>query len=338
MIRMKLGFGVAALVAIGLIGCSGGATNNSPSGTNTTPPATTETNNTPVAANNVPAAANNAPIEANNAPPAANNAPTDPQKNKKKKPGPVIPDPASAGKDGWTKSKSDAKVLTTSIDAKMKSMKNVQMILDQFADTPDGNGQAHAKTTIADQSRFLIQYADYEVKPFPRFESYIVAKQAGLKKYSTLVGDKYQEGRVEPGKDIVNGWLFNSTHYINNGVGTDHKPFTELLAAIQNAHWTIHVETKKFSTESFQRIVMDSNSTPKKRYEIVIDPKNILPVSFTAVVFEKRKLSSTVQISWAKSDRPLTDDDLKPAESTEKVNLISPEEAKKRGLKPDPGG
>ena len=338
-VGLKSGLGIVAFAAMG---CSGGGANNTLVAVDTHAPVVSNNtpaplNNTPVAGNNTPVPSNNAPVAANNTPAPANNAPIDPQKHKKTKPGPDIPDPASSGKDGWAKSQTDAKKLTTSIDAKMKSMKNYQMVLDQYADTPGGSGEAHPITNIADQSRYLIRYADYQVKPFAHFESFIVTKQAGQKKYSTLIGDKYQEGRVDPGTDIAGGWLFNSSHFITNGIGTDHKPFTELVTAIQHAKWAIHVETKKFSTGSFQRIIMESNSTPKKRYEIVVDPKNMLPVSFSAVVFEKRKLSNMVQISWAKSDKPLTDDDLKPAENIEKVNVISPEEAKKRGLKPNKG-
>ncbi len=370
---MKLSFGVLALVAIGLGGCGKEESNNAPvvrTVSNNQP--VDAATNAPAEANNAPAIANNAPVTTNNAPVVTNNAPAEPSKlptvanntpsptkvppttntlpdtnkppevnksdvktlidNKGKKEPKKIPDPTVAGKDGWTKSQVEVLKLTDSVDSSMKGVKNVRMMLHNDFAYGNAKGFFHQGSLIADQSRYLLNYMTYAPGGNAHPETFIVAKKDG--KYSTLVGDKYQPGRVEPKKDVLNGWALDSTHYLCASVGTTRKPLTELVTAARKAKWKISVESKKFGTTSYQRVIMESPTKPTRRYEIVIEPTMKLPVSFSAAVFDKKKISSSLNIKWSKSDKPLTDEDLKPTVKTEQVKVISPEEAAKLGAIP----
>jgi len=370
---MKLSFGVLALVAIGLIGCGKEETKNTPvvpTVSNNQP--MDAANNAPVDANNAPVVTNNAPEATNNSPLVSNNAPVEPTKpptvanntpsptkvpptttslpdtnkppapnksdvkalidNKGKKELPKIPDPTAAGQGGWTKSQVEVLKLTDSVDSSMKGVKNVRMLLHNDFAYGNAKGFFHQGSLIADQNRYLLNYMTYAPGGSAHPETFIVAKKDG--KYSTLVGDKYQSGRVEPNKDVLNGWALGSTHYLCASVGTARKPLTELVTAAKKAKWKISVESKKFGATSYQRVVMESPTKPARRYEIVIEPTMKLPVSFSAAVLDKKKISSSLNIKWSKSDKPLTDEDLKPTVKTDQVKVISPEEAAKLGAVP----
>jgi hypothetical protein len=361
---MKLSFGVLALVAIGLVGCGKDEASNAP----VVPPVS---NNQPVdVENNAPAVSNNSPVATNNDP--ANNAPVEPSKpptvanntpstdkvppvtnalpdtkklppvnksdlkplidNKGKKELPKIPDPSAAGKDGWTKSQIDVIKLTDSVDSSMKGVKNIRMMLHNDFAYGNAKGFFHQASLIADQNRYLLHYMTYAPGGDAHPETYIVTKKNG--KYSTLVGDIYQPGRLEPKKDVLAGWALDSTHYLCASVGTAKKPFTELVSAAKKAKWKISVETKKFGTASYQRVIMEAPTKPARRYEIMIEPTMKLPVSFSAAVFDKKKISSSLNIKWSKSNKPLTDEDLKPTVKTETINTITPAEAAKLGAIP----
>lgn len=335
---MKFRFGVLALLAIGAVGCQKEEAKNSPSPSvaSTNQPAlpgTTPDTNIP-ASNNFPEAANK-PVDTNAAPVVTNkpdatkpdaNKP-DPTKPPPESIKPVIVDPKPAGEAGWTKSQTEARTLVAAADAKMKSVKDMKMSF--YIDFAIGKADGYFKDSclIADQSRYHLNYAEYLPGPNARLESYIVTKQKGG--YSTFVSGGYKPGRIEPSKDILKGWALNSTHYITSGVGTKKMPLTELVVAAQKAKWKINVETKKFTAGTYQRIIMESPGAPKRRYELMIEPKKMLPVEFSSAVFEKEKMSSALSIGWFQSDKPLTDDELTPKVKTDQVKVVTAEELAK---------
>ncbi|MEI8283008.1 MAG: hypothetical protein WCG75_11420 [Armatimonadota bacterium] len=337
---MKSSFAILALVAIGAVGCKGGETNNSPA-----PVGTANSANSP-ASNNAPAT-NNAP-ETNNAAAAnntaeANNAPSTKTAVTKSGTvtstlGPELVNPKGPGEDStWKKNEIDAKKLAEIVDATMKSVKDVKMTFHLEAELPEHRGFFEDKCIIADQSRFYLNYANFVPGRNMRFDTFLVRRLNGSKDYSTYVVDKYVPGRIAPDPDTLNGWMLGSTHYICSGVGTTKKPFTDLVIAAQKAKWKISVEEKKFDKSSFQRIIMESPSSskaPKRRYELMIHPQKLLPVSFYSVIFDKKRTIGALDIAWQKSDKPLTEADLNPVQKVDPVKVLTPEEAAKQGLKP----
>ena len=328
---MKLGFAALALAA--LLGvCAVGCNKSDKQSQNINSPSQPT-----VTANNAPIDSN-APIT-NNAPTAnsgaANNAPETKPPVKKPEPKPSFDEPKGPGEDkAWKKNAISARKLTESVDMKMKSVKDSRMHLFLNVDLPTaGKGFFEDDCIIADQSRFYLNYAVFVPGRRGSFDTFLVTKLKGDKEYSTYVGGKYQLGRIEPGKDVLSGWVTNSTHYLASGVGTSKKPFTELLDAAQKANWKIDVEDKKFDKGTFRRVIMESRTVPKERFEIMIHPQKLLPVSFFAVIFDKKKTLSVLEISWAKSDKPLTEADLNPMKEVPKVKTLTPEEAARQATK-----
>ena len=340
---------VAVFTALAVVGCNKDEAKNgsAPTGTSNqpTPDATANANNAPVTteANNAPvtAEANNAPAPAaaNNTPPLTADQAKDEAAKKqaeaaRKKLNQLnIGEPAVAGQGGWKKVTSDPKVLTQAVEAKMKSLKNYKMSIAMVVEMPLGKGIVNADCLIADQSRYRLEYSDFEPGATAHFESSLVARMSD-KTYSTFVNGAYKKGRIAPNPDVLKGWVLDSTHYLASWIGTDKKPLTELVGAAQKAKWKVGVEEKKFEKGTYQRIVMESSTGPKKRYELLIDPKQMLPTTFNVAVYDKKKTLAGLDIAWLQSDKPLTDADLSQKVSTEPVKVITEEQAAKmKGLK-----
>ncbi len=332
--------GIAALMSVCTVGCNKEAPKDSPSQTViivNNEASKAPSNNNAVVTNNAPTSS---PAVSNNAAPeksvAGHNAPVPKPPVKKPSPKPPFDEPKGPGEDkNWKKNAISARKLTEAVDMKMKSVKNVRMHLLLNVDLPkSGKGYFEDDCIIADQNRFFLNYAVFVPGPRGSFDTFLVTKLKGNKEYSTYVGGKYQLGRIEPGKDILNGWITNSTHYLASGIGTSKKPLTELVDAAQKANWTINVEDKKFDKGTFRRIIMESRTEPKERFEIVVHPQQLLPVSFFALILDKKKTMSALDIAWAKSDKPLTEADLNPKKEVPKVKTLTPEEAAKQGLRP----
>ncbi len=348
---MKASFGIMALLAIGAIGCSKDEAKNGPAPSEATvnkpvsPEATDAANNEP-ASNNEPATNNAPPVVANNVPETNKPADTNSVKSVTPPGGPkndqtavqrptFQPLPGPNADPTWKKQSINPVNVASAVDAKMKTLTNIKMSMRLDVSIPVGEGFFDQANFIADQSRFLVNYADFlHQEAQPRFETYVVTRIKDEKTYSTFVGDKYVPGRVPPNTDVLKGWLLDSTHYLGSGIGTDKKPLRDLVAAAQKAKWVVNVEDKTFDKITFRRIVMESPTLPKKRYEIIIHPTQMLPVAFNAAVLDKKKSTAALQLKWSKSDKPLTDQDLSQVVKTDRVNVISPEEAAKRGLKP----
>lgn len=339
---MKISLGVLALLAIGMVGCGKNETNNAPVTGTSNEPVASANNQPTVEANNGPAVATNTAPETNtpdvNAP-LATNAPADPKKPKGKAMNPVkdlppVPDPSAPGKDGWTKVQLEAKKLVQTVDTNMKAVKNMKIVLHEDFNLAGQRGFFEDSFYVADQNRFHLNYAStYKVNTL--VDSFIVTKIDG--QYKTLVGKNYQPGRVEPNKDLLSGWLLDSTHYMADSVGTKKMPFTELVTAAQKAKWKIMVESKQYDKRTFQRVVMESPSEPKKRFELMVEPNMKLPVQFNTVAYNKKKTSTALFVAWLQSDKPFTDAELSPKVPTKEVKTMTAEEAKKQGIKL-PGG
>ena len=363
---MKFSIGVLALLAIGLVGCGKGDTNNAPA-PDANKASSSDANNSGAANNpsgtNAPSgmttpAANNAP-EANHAPganqsPEANNAPvvnnspvTTPKDGKKPGPmtpiGPVsttkkgdslLPSVTPRGQDGWKKVSADAKKITAAVDSRVKVQKDMKMAMDVLFEMPTGHGTLSRANMIADQKRFKLEYGLYSTKPVPHYETYFVIKKKGDTKYSTFDGDHYVSGRTATGPDILGGWILNPTLYLGSGIGTELKPLTQLVQTAEKAKWTIGVEEKKIENVVYQRIIIESSSQPAKRIELMIHPTKLLPVQINASILGTHKTNSMMRIQWLQSNTPLTDADLSPAVKTAPTNVISEEEGKRKGLKP----
>lgn len=344
--NMRAKFGVAALALVCVFGCNkseegganGTASNQSATGANNA----SEANNAQASTNNPGDAGSaiNAPD-----PKVASTDPKKPNPNKDKvdivksefdntlvRADSKVQKIAPAKQDKGLQGLAEAKKLATSVDASMKKLTNSKLHFELGAILPEGHGDANFDTIIADQKRYLIRYATFSHERFPHFETYLVARQKDGT-YSTLVGDKYQPGRLAPQGDILKGWVTDSIHYITNGIGTDKKPLTELITAAEKAKWKVNVETKTYEIGVFKRIVMESPTKPNRRYEIMIEPKKQLLVSFNADVDEAKRSQVSMNMVTMKSDRPLTDADLKPTIKVDKVNTLTPEEARAKGIK-----
>jgi hypothetical protein len=349
---MKVTSGVLALFAIGMVGCNKGGTNNSPSPDLTKPVSSgvnnsSEANNSPSVVSNENPAGNNAPV--NTAPPSnANNAPAsnppviktpNPMMPmgpviKPKKDGTLLPTVSGIEKDGWKKVPSNVNSIAATLDDRMKSVRDTKMEMEVYFELPTGHGILSRANIIADQKRFKLEYGLYTTKPMPHYETYFVIKKKGDTKYSTFDGEKYVSGRATPSADVLNGWILNPTQYLGNGIGTDKRPISELLQAAQKAHWRVGVEEKKLDQSVYQRIVMESPSQPTKRIELMLHPTKLLPVQLNESIIGTKRTNVAMRIEWSKSDKPLNDADLSPAVKAAPVNVISPEEAKKQGIKP----
>ena len=340
---MRPRFEILAITAIGLAGCGKGneiSSNNlavenpTPSGNHAAPNVSPDTNSSgaKVAANSAPES-NNAPI-ANNTPSKSEIVSTKPETIDGKVP-PMKPVLASQA-GGWSKDAQAARDLASKVDASTKKLTDSKIHFFEGARLVEGHGHVESDLIIADQKRYLLNYAKFETQGRPHFETYLVRKMPDGT-YATLVGGKYVPGRVSPTGDIVGGWFTDCTHYIASGIGTGQKPLTDLIDAAQKAKWKISVETKSFDNGTFKRIVMDSPTQPRRRYELTIEPKKLLLTNFNADINDNKRNQVSVTFQTMKSDRPLTEKDLKPEVPTEKITVLTPEEAKKQGIKvPEP--
>ncbi len=228
------------------------------------------------------------------------------------------PPVASINDPSWSKVEVQAKDLATQVDKNFKALRDSKIHLDIQGTLPEGEGMVNTDNIVADDKRFLLQYAKFMHGSQAHWETYIVAKQP-KGGYGTLINDTYKPGRVDPDPDKLSGWVTDMSHYIASGIGTGRMPFTELVEAAQKAKWKIQVEDKRFDQGHFNRIVMESPSEPKKVFEILIDPVKGLPVQFNADVNAKKETRVSTQITYLKSDKPLKDSDLKPMVETKRV-------------------
>lgn len=240
-------------------------------------------------------------------------------------------------KDGaWSKSKSDLMSLVSKVDSNLINLKNAKMSFNLLADLPEGRGEVNLDTIVADNKRYLLRYARFEMKPQPHFETYIVTDRKGEE--VTLVGQNYVPGRQSIDADLLRGWERNSTHYIASTVGTSRKPLNELITAAKKANWKISSEGKVFKEGlSFTRILLTSKDAQPTKYEIMVNNAEKLPVSFRAERRGAKKVSVVLTIGWAFNTKPLTAEDLSPKIAVDAVKVLSPEEISKLKVKQKTG-
>jgi len=346
---MRVKFGVLALALVCAVGCGKNDGSNTPlkanGGMNT--PVVADSNNEPDTnsapeANNSPEANNTASVPANNEAPSTVNATgkNELQKDLDKtfsKMDQAIKPIKVAATDKGALGVAQAKKLAAGVDATMKALTDTKLSFNLGATLPEGHGDVKGlDTVIADRNRFLIRYAKFLRDENPHFETYTVLKQKDGK-YATLIGEKYQPGRIAPESDAITGWVTDSIHYITSGIGTDRKPLTELVNAAEKAKWKINVENQKFDMGNFQRIIMESPTLPKRRYEILVEPSKKLLVTFNADVEDKKKSRVSLSMLTMKNSKRLTDKDLKAGVNVDKITVMTPDEARKAGIKvPDP--
>ncbi|HLO99355.1 MAG TPA: hypothetical protein VK171_12230 [Fimbriimonas sp.] len=228
----------------------------------------------------------------------------------------------------WNPNKSDVMKLLATADSNLTSLKNARMSFKLLADLPEGRGEVNLDTIVADNKRYLLRYARFEMLPQPHFETYIVTDRKGEE--VTLVGQNYVPGRQSIDSDILRGWERNSTHYIASTVGTNRKPLTDLVTAAKKAGWKITSEGKVFQQGlSFTRVLLTSNDAQPLKYELMINNAEKLPVSFRAERRGSKKVSVVLNIGWAFNTKPLTAEDLNPKVAVDSVKVFSPEEIAK---------
>lgn len=285
----------------------------------------------------------NKPVDANNEAPASNSAATnapvgDPTaKNTTMKPAaePVVKDVDPSGQKNWTvkpAATDSATKLASEVDANLKALRDSKLHSELSANFASGEqGTYKTDFVIADNQRYVLTYAKLYKKAPRRFETYTV-RRLPSGKYGTLVEDKYVEGRVAPDKDVLGGWVTDSTHYLATAYGLGGTPVSDLVKAAQKSKWKVSVESKTFANQTFDRILMVSPDG-KKSYELMIEPKMKLPVNLSIDIDEgkRRKTQITQSFVTLKSDHKLTEADLKPGQPVKPIDVISPEEARKRG-------
>ncbi|MBS1703447.1 MAG: hypothetical protein JST12_17420 [Armatimonadetes bacterium] len=343
---MRLKFGllgglVAALAIVGISGCNGGG--NSAANSSSTTANSSDTNSTNTAEGN--SANNPASNEASNNGPAVADSGT--KKDGTKTPAPPphtadikshkppekpVVDVQKMSGDQGAAGKTDAMNVATQLDSTMKSLRDSKMEFQMGAKLPSGTGFVNKlATVVADENNYLVRYANFP-KNHGYFETYIVTKMKDGK-YGTLIKDKYVEGRPQPNPDVLKGWVTDSIQYITMAIGTKDRPFTDLINAASKANWKINVEDRAADQGKFKRIVMESPNEPKRRYEVIYEPHMMLPAGFNADIYDpKKKTQVSLQITTLKSDRPLTKADLDPKVPTAKINVLTPDEAKKMGI------
>lgn len=237
------------------------------------------------------------------------------------------------GTKNWTADKIAPEKLAAEVDEKIHSLRDSKMHFEMIAKLPEGSGTVNLDSIIADNDHYLVRYAKFLKASQPYFESYTVTRLEGGKgPYATLVNGKYVEGRVPPNTDVLTGWVTDSTHYLTSALGSKNAPISDLVAAAKKAKWTVKAETKTFAAGTFQRIVMESPDGGKRRYDILIEPKRKLPVTFNADIDGKKKTQVTLTIATVFNTQHLGPDDLKPGIKTDKINVLTPEEANKVGI------
>lgn len=319
-----LSISALSIAMLSLAGC-GNKDNSGSNGTNNTPVAQNnpQGNNGPLVGNGsnnsgAPSPEGNnsttglgSPVPPTGSTPNSGPAPSKPQDHKVT---PIAP----SNDPSWSKVEVQAKDLATQVDKNLKALRDSKIHLEIQGTLPEGEGSVFTDNIVADDKRFLLQYAKFVRGSEAHWETFIVAKQP-KGGYGTLINDSYKPGRVDPDPDKLSGWTTDMSHYIVSGIGTNRMPFTELVDAAQKAKWKIQVEDKRFDQGHFNRIVMESPNDPKKVFEVLIDPVKGLPVQFNADVNAKKVTRVSSQISYMKSDKPLSDSDLKPNVETKRV-------------------
>lgn len=226
---------------------------------------------------------------------------------------PAIPEPGTAGFKPTT---NNAVATLAAVDAQMKRMRDVEFVQLVQATYPAGRGTAEQISRIKDPKNLLLRYANFE--PYgARYNlvGYIEIRKDG--KSQTLVGEKYQPGHRAPSGNILETWPKNfSQHIVSNFGETNVNTLSALAQAAAKAGWKTAVETKKFDSGTFQRVILTSNSQPKRTYTVLLDPNKKLPIELQMDVEEAKKTRVTVSLRWLQSSKPLTSEDLDPKVKT----------------------
>lgn len=236
--------------------------------------------------------------------------------------GKAIPD---IPKDGdWKGTVKDVQSVVATADKNLLNVKNAKMSFNMHAQLPEGNGEVNIDTIVGDSKRYLLRYARFEMTPQPHFETYIVTNRKGEE--VTLVGQNYVPGRQSLDANMLRGWERNATHYLASAIGTQRQPLTELVSEAKKAGWKISGEQKAFANGTkYTRVLLTSKDAEPTRYEVVINDKEKLPVSFRAERRGSKKVSVYLNIGWAFNTKNLSDDDLSPKLAVDQVNILTPE-------------
>ncbi|MEI7575919.1 MAG: hypothetical protein WCK51_03425 [Armatimonadota bacterium] len=254
-------------------------------------------------------------------------APAAPSKPKETPIPPPIPGPAQSG---FKPTPNNAVTTLAAVDAQMKRMRDVELTQRVRAVYPVGKGSAELISRIKGPNDVLLRYANLEpIGSNFNFVQYTEVRKDG--KSQTLVGQKYEPGHRLPSGNILETWPKNFSHHLLNNFG-DGKANTlsDLARAAAKAGWTTAVETKKFDTGTFQRVILTSKSKPKRTYTILIEPDKKLPMELQMDVDDTKKTRVTAALRWRQSDKPLTPKDLDP--KVETAPHVGGEMGKKSGI------
>lgn len=232
-------------------------------------------------------------------------------------PTPLPPDIEKPGTNGFKPVTNDAVTALAAVDAQMKRMRDIELTQKvQSVYLPIGKGTAELVSRVKNPDAQLLVYANLE----PVGSRYDLVQYKEVRaggKSQTLVLGKYQPGHRTPSGNVLETWPKNfSQHLVSNFADAKAKTFSDLARAAVKAGWKTAVETKKFDNGSYQRVILTSNTTPKKTYAILIEPNKKLPVELQMDVDGKDKTRVTAVLRWRQSDRPLTAEDLSPSVKT----------------------
>lgn len=235
--------------------------------------------------------------------------PADPAKHPTPPVVPPIPEPGTAG---FKPTPNDAVQTLAAVDAQMKRLRDIELVQYVKGSYPVGRGSAELVSRIKGPNDLLLRYANLE--PFGaqyNLVQYTEVRKTG--KSQTLVGQKYEPGHRNPSGKILETWPKNfSQHLVSNFGEAKANTLSDLAKAAAKAGWKTSVETKKFDNGTFQRVILTSNTKPKRTYTILIEPSKKLPVELQMDVDDTKKTRVTAVLRWRQSDKPLTAKDLEP--------------------------
>ena len=293
-------------------------------------------------------ASSSAPTEAAASQPEAN-MPATPEAGKTEpftKPEPKSPDPAKSattksapplpppipepGTGGFKPTPNDAVTTLAAVDAQMKRMRDIEFVQSVRATYPVGRGSAELISRIKGPNDLLLRYANLE--PFgSKFNlvQYTEVRKTG--KSQTLVGQEYQPGHRNASGNVLETWPKNfSQHLVSNFGEGKVNALSDLARAAAKAGWKTAVETKKFDNGTFQRVILTSNTKPKRTYTILIEPSKKLPMELQMDVDDAKRTRVVAALRWRQSDKPLTEKDLSP--KVETAPHVEGEMGKKSGV------
>ena len=243
-----------------------------------------------------------------------------------------IPPVIESGTKGWkTEPEAQAKAnpaasLFADMDSNLKALRNARITFDLAGSLPEGKGTYNNSCVIADDKRYRISYSLFSKTPVPHFEEYTVTQREG--KTVTFEGGKPSPGRKLATKVNLDDLPLTITHHISSAIASELNPMSAIYQAAKNAGWKISLESRQFESGVFKRVIMVSNSEPRKKYEFVVNPSGKMPTTVRLQIEDpKRPVLVNLNLKYEQSSTALTEKDLSMSAPSKEFNRMRTDEA-----------